>query len=149
MSFEAEWKQLKTDSSDARRTHVRLNQLAPEGTRAADPPGDLRVSQQDLAAIGDAAFRLHQDLSRDGNHARLSSYEAASSLKADFALGSALEHVMSRWTEQQWSLLDACAHISNHLDCTRKAHRGDETYLATVFSRISDLDKAFDSRDGH
>ncbi|MFI8994276.1 hypothetical protein [Streptomyces sp. NPDC053542] len=149
MSFEAEWKQLKTDSSDARQTHVRLNQLAPEGGGGGNPQGDLRVSQRDLAAIGDAAFRLHEDLSRDGNHARLSSFEAASSLKADFALGSALEHVTSRWTEQQWSLLDACAHISNHLDYTKKAHRGQETYLATVFSRISDLDKAFDGRDGH
>ncbi|MER7396244.1 hypothetical protein ABT381_12075 [Streptomyces sp. NPDC000151] len=148
MSFEAEWKQLKTDSSDTRQTHVRLNQLAPEGGGGGVPQGDLRVSQRDLAAIGDAAFRLHEDLSRDGDHARLSSFEAASSLKKDFALGSALDHVTARWVDQQRSLLDACAHISNHLDYTKKAHRGQETYLATVFSRISELDKGFDGRGG-
>ncbi|GLX52042.1 hypothetical protein Shyhy01_49920 [Streptomyces hygroscopicus subsp. hygroscopicus] len=56
-----EWEQLKTDAQQ-RRTHMRLNQLAePGGGGDAAPTGDLTVSQQDLKAVGDAAYSLYTD----------------------------------------------------------------------------------------
>ncbi|MER6145528.1 hypothetical protein ABT174_36825 [Streptomyces sparsogenes] len=148
MSFEEEWARLKADAAARHSTHVRLNQLP--GSPAAggsDPQGDLRVDQKDLAAIGDAAYRLHQNLGRDGYHAQAMSYQAARGLKTDFAIGAALEHVTTRWGDQLRSLQGACAHISNHLDYTQHAHQGDETYLVTKFSEISTLDQGFNEGD--
>jgi hypothetical protein len=144
MSFEDEWADLKAQA--AQRMGTRLNQLDGGGGGGSSPQGDLRVSQKDLAAIGNEAYSLYQALDHDGDHARVSSFEAANSLSKDFALGSALSHVATRWVDQKRSLLDACAHISNHLDYTKKAHQGDETYLATTISRISVLDQGFDER---
>ncbi|WP_181767558.1 hypothetical protein [Streptomyces albidus (ex Kaewkla and Franco 2022)] len=143
MSFDNEWAQLKARADTRRGTHTQLNQLAPD-PGGSTPQGDLKVSQTELAAIGDAAFRLHQDLDRDGDHARVSSFKAASSLEKDFAVGRALDFVATRWVDQQRSLLDACAHISNHLDYTKHAHKGEEEYLATIFSKISTLEHGFD-----
>jgi hypothetical protein len=142
VSFEEEWAQLKADGTARHSVHMRLNQH-PGTSGGSDPQGDLRVDQNDLAAIGDAAYRLHQDLGRDGGHARATGYKAASGLKQDFAIGSALDHVTTRWSDQLRSLQDACAHVSNHLDYTQDAHQGDETYLATTFSKISTLDQGF------
>jgi acyl-CoA thioesterase FadM len=146
MSFDAEWAALKAEAAQRRSTRMQLNQLPPDSQGGGVPQGDLAVSQTDLAAIGDAAFQLHQDLDRDGDHARAATAQAASSLKADFAIGAALDHVATRWSEQLRSVVDACAHISNHLDYTRNAHAGDEVYLATVTSQISTLDQGFDER---
>lgn len=147
MSFEEEWTQLIANARDQQSTSMRLNQLpAPSGGGSSSPDAELRVSQKDLAAIGDEAFTLHQELEADGDHARLSSFKAASSLEKDFAIGKALDHVTTRWVDQQRSLLDACAHISNHLEYSRKAHRADDTYLGTAISKISALDEGFGER---
>lgn len=40
--------------------------------------------------------------------------------------------------------MDACAHISNHLDFTKNAHEGDEYVIKRKMSSISTLDKGFD-----
>ncbi|MFJ3722845.1 hypothetical protein ACIPYQ_09780 [Streptomyces sp. NPDC090045] len=42
-------------------------------------------------------------------------------MKKDFALGAALSTVADKWHDQLGTLLDACAHISNHLDYTQNA----------------------------
>ncbi len=34
--------------------------------------------------------------------------------------------------------------ISNHMDFTKKAHRGDEHFIASTVSSIATLDKGFD-----
>jgi hypothetical protein len=44
------------------------------------------------------------------------------------------------------TLLDACAHISNHLRYTKNQHAADESYIAGTLSSISLLDKGFDER---
>ncbi|KPC61313.1 hypothetical protein [Streptomyces chattanoogensis] len=144
MSFDAEWAELKAGAAARQSTQMQLNQLAPDGGGGGTPQGDLTVDQKDLAAIGDVAFKLHQDLDKAGDHARVSSMKAASSLEKDFAIGGALDHVAERWLDQLRSVLDACAHISNHLDYTRKAHASNDAYLGTVFSKISTLDQGFD-----
>jgi hypothetical protein len=59
-----------------------------------------------------------------------------------------LEHVTEHWGDQVRSLLDATAHISNHLDYTKNAHAGDEVHIANTLSSIATLDKGFDERKG-
>ncbi|MFJ8887469.1 hypothetical protein ACIRJR_29245 [Streptomyces sp. NPDC102402] len=145
-----EWEQLKSEAAERDSTRMQLNQLPPEAGGGPPPQGDLKVNQQDLAAIGNAAYRLYGDLEKVGDHARASTQKAAGTLKAEtFALGGALDHVAARWIEQVRSLQDACAHISNHLDFTKGAHAGDEVYIATVVSNIETLDKGFNERSGN
>ncbi|MFJ7059226.1 hypothetical protein ACK8N7_23175 [Streptomyces griseobrunneus] len=144
-----EWEQLKTQAAEERSTRMRLNQLAPEPGGGGNQQGDLEVNQKDLAAIGDAAFELRQEFEQVSNHARTASQKAASGLKSEgFALGGALDHVASRWIDQSRSLLDATAHISNHLDYTKGAHAGDEVHIAGTVSSISTLDSGFNERKG-
>lgn len=44
--------------------------------------------------------------------------------------------------------MDACAHISNHMQVTKKVHAGDETYIHRAVSSIDALDAGFDERVG-
>ncbi|MET7869288.1 hypothetical protein [Streptomyces cyaneofuscatus] len=146
-----EWEQLKTQAAEEQSARMRLNQLAPEpgGGGGGNQQGDLKVNQKDLAAIGDAAFELRQEFEQVSNHARAASQKAAGGLKPEgFALGGALDHVASRWIDQSRSLLDATAHISNHLDYTKGAHAGDEVHIAGTVSSISTLDAGFNERKG-
>lgn len=142
MSFDQEWSQLKMAAAERSSSQMQLNQLDGGGGAGPIPEGDLKVTQDDLAAIGDEAFKLYQRLDTDGDHAKQTSYEAATSLTGDFALGAALTTVTDKWKTQVDTLLEACAHISNHLDYTEKAHAGDEYYIATRF-RYADLDQGF------
>ncbi|MFJ4706378.1 hypothetical protein ACIP6I_16220 [Streptomyces anulatus] len=145
-----EWEQLKADAGDQRSQRLQLNQVPPEpGGGGGSRQGDLAVNQTDLAAIGDAAFELRQDFGRVSEHARAASQRAAGGLKTQgFALGGALDHVASRWIDQSRSLLDATAHISNHLDFTKGAHAGDEVHIAGAVSSIATLDAGFNERKG-
>ncbi|MFE0875637.1 hypothetical protein ACFW4X_12250 [Streptomyces smyrnaeus] len=149
MSFASEWEQLKQGSQQG-STRMQLNGT-PEGsyrpgTVGSSPTGDLKVSQKDLAAVGDAAYKVYQRLKSDGGHARASTETAKKALSGDFELASALGHVGERWDEQLRTVLDACAHISNHLDFTKKAHAGDEQWIRVQISKIAELDKGFDER---
>ncbi|MGX1675701.1 hypothetical protein [Streptomyces sp. NPDC055400] len=145
-----EWEQLKAEALHKGNAQMQLNQLAdPGGGGGGSPQGDLTVDFPDLAAIGDAAFRLRTRMDRESDHARISSMKAAGGLKSEFAVGKALDHVAERWVDQVQSLLDACAHISNHLDYTKGAHKGDEEHIYGVISSISTLDKGFDEKRGN
>lgn len=141
-----EWERLKSEAAERQSTGMRLNGDPDAGAATgAAPTGDLKVDQRDLAAVGNQAYELWQALQRDGNHARATSDTAARRLAAEaYALGGALSHVVARWEEQVQTLLDACAHVSNHLDYTQKAHAGDEIHIYQVMSGISQLDKGFD-----
>ncbi|MFJ4922731.1 hypothetical protein [Streptomyces sp. NPDC088725] len=144
-----EWEQLKAEAAEKRSTRMELNQAPDPGGYAGEYEGDLKVNQSDLAAVGNAAFELHGKLSRLGGHAHASSVSAGSGLRNEsFAIGGALEHVAERWDEQVQSLLDACGHISNHLDYTKNAHTGDEVFIGGTFSSISQLDRGFDESAG-
>lgn len=146
-----EWEQLKGEALQRQQasTHMRLNQLPADSGGSADPQGDLHVNQQDLAAVGDAAYELHQAFQHDSDLARASSLKAAGGLKSEgLDIGAALEHVAEHWVDQVRSLLDATAHISNHLDYTKGAHAGDEVYIAGTLSSIATLDAGFDERKG-
>ncbi|MGW6360339.1 hypothetical protein ACWFR5_35550 [Streptomyces sp. NPDC055092] len=143
-----EWEQLKAQAAEKHSAKMQLNQLAPEpGGGGGNTQGDLQVSQKELAAVGDAAYKLHQDFGHYSDHARIASMKAAGGLKSQgFEIGGALDHVAEHWVDQVQSLLDATAHISNHLDYTKGAHAKDEVYIAGTISSISELDKGFDER---
>ncbi|WP_405990428.1 hypothetical protein [Streptomyces sp. NBC_00986] len=144
-----EWEQLKSQAARKQSARMRIDQLPADGG-GSTPQGDLTVSNKDLAAIGDRAFKLWEDLGRYGRDASSSSRTAASDLTAQgFGLGGAVDHVQKRWEEQVTSLLDACGHISNHMDYTKKAHQGDEFYISGQISSISTLDKGFSEGTGH
>jgi hypothetical protein len=145
-----EWEQLKSEATQKQSAHMQLNQLAPSGGGGGGGEsawGDLTVSQKDLAAVGSAAQDLFDDFGQYRDYARVASMTAAGGLKDEgFALGGALDHVAERWGDQVQSLLDACAHISNHLRFTKNQHAADESHIAGTLSSISLLDKGFDHR---
>ncbi|MER5436526.1 hypothetical protein [Streptomyces sp. NPDC002588] len=145
-----EWEQLKSEAQQRQQssTHMQLNQVDPPGPPVNDQ-GDLRASQSDLARVGNAAFDLRQQFEHFSDHARVKSIAAGDGLKAEgFEIGSALTHVAEHWVDQVQTLLDATAHISNHLDYTKGAHKGDDVFIAGTISSIADLDKGFDERKG-
>ncbi|MEU7428521.1 hypothetical protein [Streptomyces sp. NPDC040750] len=143
-----EWEQLKAAAAKGPSTRMQLNQLAPAGGGGGESThGDLTVHQTDLAAIGSAAHELFQEFGRYSDHARIASMKAAGGLKSQgFALGSALDHVAEHWVDQVQTLLDACAHISNHMRYTKNQHAADDSYIGGTLSSISQLDKGFDER---
>ncbi|KJK37877.1 hypothetical protein UK15_20520 [Streptomyces variegatus] len=147
-----EWEQLKAEAASKQSAHMQLNHVPADpngGMGTKDAWGDLIVSQKDLSAIGKAAHDLFEDFGRYSDHARVSSLAAAGMLQSEgFALGGALSHVAERWVDQVQSLMDACAHISNHLRYTKNQHAADETYISTILSSISTLDEGFDERKG-
>lgn len=103
---------------------------------------DLIVNQDDLGAVGHDAFELFNRLEKDGKHARKESGEAAGNLMGNsFELGIALDEVNATWDNQLSSLLDACAHISNHLDYTAKSHKAEDEWIAASMpvSKINDI----------
>lgn len=142
-----EWEQLKAQAAEKNSTAMQLNRVPDEDPGAAPPGGDLKVDQQDLAGVGDSAFKLFDQLGKHGRDAWSISQTAAKDLSTQgFALGGALDHVQDRWEKQLKTLLDACAHISNHMDFTQGAHAGDEYYIYGVVSSIATLDDGFTER---
>ncbi|MEV5443499.1 hypothetical protein AB0N23_13320 [Streptomyces sp. NPDC052644] len=138
-----EWEKLKAEAR-ARSEQMRLNMLEPQPS-GGGVAGDLKVNQQDLAAVGNSAFRLFEDLGKHGRAASASTQEAAKDLTTqEFELGAALSTVEKRWEKQLQTLLDACAHISNHMDFTQNAHAGDEYFIASTLSSIDTLEQGFD-----
>ncbi|MFF8832892.1 hypothetical protein [Streptomyces sp. NPDC015131] len=143
-----EWERLKADAGNRSSARMQLNE-APGG-KGGGQQGDLQADQQDLAAVGDSAFKLFEDLGRYGRDAWSSSQTAAKDLTTqEFELGGALHTVQERWEKSLTTLLDACAHISNHMDFTKKAHAGDEYHIASTVSSIATLDKGFDEGTKH
>nr|WSY51302.1 hypothetical protein OG999_15055 [Streptomyces sp. NBC_00886] len=134
-----EWEQLKSQAAERQPTHMRLNQLAPDGGGGGS--GDLVVHQDDLGAVGHEARILYDDIHTGADIAAAgagkdgvgSTTQAATALKSrGFETGSALEKTVEVWTSQVKSVLQACAHISNHLDYSKKRHSEDDAEIGTV-----------------
>ncbi|WP_263165220.1 hypothetical protein [Streptomyces sp. SCSIO ZS0520] len=146
-----EWEQLKAEAADRQSTGMRLNRLDDPGGYAKTPyeTGDLTVGHSDLVKIGSHAHTLYNSLWDKARVAIPSSGAAAEDLsKQKFDLGGGLQHVADRWEKQLASLRDACAHISNHMQVTKKVHSGDEHYIERQMSSIDTLDEGFDERVG-
>jgi hypothetical protein len=148
-----EWEQLKSAAAERHSVGMQLNHvpidLADGKAPTSNGQGDLKVSQQHLTKIGDLAFDLYNRLQREGKVAEDSTDGAATDFSAQgFELGGALTHVSTRWDSSLNDLLDACAHISNHMDVTKNAHAGDEVFIERRVSSIDTLDAGFDERVG-
>ncbi|WP_030544002.1 hypothetical protein [Streptomyces albus] len=135
MSFDEEWARLRAQASD----RTRLNRLPEEGGAGGSAAEDLVVRQDDLGQVGNDAFKLHGDLQRAGDivgagmdeEGTGTTMRAARQLKKHrFAAGAALSTTVETWDSQLKTLLQACAHISNHLDFSRKRHTEDEAAIA-------------------
>lgn len=150
-----EWEQLKADALQRQQSSPRMQLNQADGGGGFGSPGrpgsygDLKVSNDGLTKIGKAAFELYNQLWDKARISVPSSDSAAADLsKQGFALGAGLKHVSNRWDEQLKSLLDACAHISNHMRVTKKLHDGDDGYIQRQMSSIAVLDAGFDERVG-
>ncbi|WP_432121596.1 hypothetical protein [Streptomyces sp. S1] len=126
MSFEGEWAAAKASAA------MRLNQAGGTGgSTPAKGSADYVVEDDDLGAIGHAAYGLFNGLRAGGKHADAASETAASGLKGDgFDAGAALSEVNKTWETQVRTLLQACAHISNHLNFTKKSAQADDDWIA-------------------
>ncbi|WP_370412843.1 hypothetical protein [Streptomyces fradiae] len=129
MSFEDEW------AAEKAAVATRLNQLPDAGGGHAAPAAkgsaDYVVEDDDLGEIGHAAYGLFNGLQTGGKHADTASETAGTSLKGDgFDSGAALTEVNKTWETQVKTLLQACAHISNHLNYTKKSAKADDDWIA-------------------
>lgn len=138
MTFDEEWAELR--EAAAGRTTLRINGAPAEGGGGGGGAPDLVVNRDDLGAIGNDAYDLRTRLSKEGDHARPATFDAAIALtNGNFASGAALLKVHDRWRTHLKTLLDSCAHISNHLDYTKAQHAKDEVKIAGDLTPISKL----------
>ncbi|MEU1214361.1 hypothetical protein ABZ424_18445 [Streptomyces sp. NPDC005790] len=136
MTFEEEWAELR--SAAAERSAMRINSLPAEGGGGGAP--DLVVNRDDLGAIGNDAYGLRVRLSKEGSLAKTSTFDAAVALTSgNFASGAAVLKVHDYWQSHLNTLLDSCAHISNHLDYTKAQHAKDEVKIEGDLAPISKL----------
>lgn len=134
MTFEKEWAELR--SAAAQRSAMQINSAPADGGGAPD----LVVNRDDLGAIGNDAYELRTRLSKDGDHARPTTFAAAIALtNGNFASGSAVLKVHDFWQKHLRTLLDSCAHISNHLDYTKAQHAKDDVKIGGDLTSISKL----------
>ncbi|MEU8032613.1 hypothetical protein AB0C13_28920 [Streptomyces sp. NPDC049099] len=133
-----EWERAKAATAQG-GARMQLNQAGLGGSDDAD----LVVHEDDLGAVGHEAFVLHGELSKkadiaaagSGRHASGSTMQAAAELKSShLGLGSELETTVEIWTSQVKHVLQACAHISNHLDYSKKLHARDDARIAADIS---------------
>ncbi|MCX2967556.1 MULTISPECIES: hypothetical protein [Streptomyces] len=135
MSFDDEWARASAAAAEKNQTAMRLNTLDPGGGTHGGPH-DLVVRQDDLGAVGNAAFALFQRFDRDGDVASESTAKAGRTLDSHgFDLGRGLTMTAGVWNSQRTALLQACAHISNHLDYTKQRHAEDEAEIEAVMRR--------------
>ncbi|MFD3907925.1 hypothetical protein ACF07U_34475 [Streptomyces californicus] len=126
MSFEQEWGELKAAAA------MRLNQAPGSGGSGPKGSGDYVVKDDELGNIGHAAFNLFNGLEPTGKHAKAVSETAGKSLTGDgFDTGAAFTEVIEAWGKQVKTLLQACAHISNHLDYTKASRKSDDEWIET------------------
>ncbi|MEU0689014.1 hypothetical protein [Streptomyces uncialis] len=130
-----EWERAKATVREGHEARTRLNRTAPGGSAGNE---DLVVRQDDLGAVGREAFIVHGELKKKADIAGAgsdrsgsgSTMRAAAALKShNLGLGAALESTVEVWTSQVKHVLQACAHISNHLDYSKKAHTHDDAVI--------------------
>ncbi|MQY12456.1 hypothetical protein SRB5_25900 [Streptomyces sp. RB5] len=137
MSFEKEWADLKSNARAMRLDQAACDSRGPGSGRRPD----LVVCQDDLGKVGNEAYELHGRLRRQadirsagggpGKDGAGSTDQAVSELRGhNFSMGEELSDALTVWGGQVRTLLQMCAHISNHLDFTTKAHAEDEAEVA-------------------
>ncbi|MFJ6016145.1 hypothetical protein [Streptomyces sp. NPDC092952] len=138
-----EWERIKTEAVREESPPTRTNGVG-ESSGASGGAADLVVNRDDLGAVGHEAYLLRGRLSRDGDHARPATFEAAVALtNGNFTSGSQLLTVHDRWNSQLRTLLDACARISNHLDYSRSVHAEDDADIGGKLLSVSRIDEYY------
>jgi hypothetical protein len=145
MTFDDEWAALKADAQGRQYTQMRLNAAgAQSGSTASETNADLVVHQDDLGAVGNEAFRIHGELLKrtdiagagiDKAGAGTTARAAAELQGRNFSAGGELYTTLEAWSSQVKTVLQMCAHISNHLDYSKKAHARDEAEIAAALTR--------------
>ncbi|WFB07901.1 hypothetical protein LRS74_13210 [Streptomyces sp. LX-29] len=113
---------------------MRLNHA--DGVTAGGGSEGLVVYQDDLGQVGHEAHTLHTRLRKAGDVAQGSegdgsTAKAAATLTSHgFAMGGALTTTAFVWRRQVETLLQACAHISNHLDYTKQSTAREDAKIA-------------------
>lgn len=140
-----EWEQVKAEAAQKHAARTQLDQLPMAGGGGGGGGGqDLVVHQDDLGAVGHEAHILYDHLQKKADIAGAgadgggsgSTAQAGATLKSHgFATGAALEKTVRVWTSQVKSVLQACAHISNHLDYSKKRHAEDDARIGAVLRR--------------
>lgn len=134
-----EWEQLKSAAADGHAARARLNSADPPAGLATE--ADLVVHDTELGQLGAVAYRLRDRLRKDSDYARGATFGAAVELSNDgLGMGAALTELHDVWNSKSRTLVDACGHISNHLDFTRAQHKKDDDKVATSVS-VSVIDK--------
>ncbi|MFC7303194.1 hypothetical protein ACFQVC_03050 [Streptomyces monticola] len=132
-----EWEELKADAADKQSMQMQLNgqEAGGGGSKGAGGDGDLVVQDNELAKLGSLAYDLRERLRVDSDHARATTFDASIELLNDgLDMGPALTELHDAWSSQARTLVDACAHISNHLDYTRALHSSEDAKVATSMS---------------
>ncbi|MGK5631460.1 hypothetical protein [Streptomyces sp. URMC 123] len=140
MTFTSEWAALMSAAKEpGQSTGTRLNQLDPASGGGSNQ--DLVVTQDDLGAVGHEAFLLHERLRKAADIAGAGSDKSGAGSTAQAAkecsdrnltMGGELYTTLSTWDSQVKTVLQMCAHISNHLDYSRKAHAADDKAIAAT-----------------
>ncbi|TGA85690.1 hypothetical protein [Streptomyces sp. MZ04] len=133
-----EWERLKAEAGDRDTTRTQLNGLPATGVSGSGDQYDLVVEKDDLGLVGHEAFMLHDHLRKQADIAGAgadrtgtgSTMQAAATLKGNgFAMGEELATTVEMWTSQVKAVLQACAHISNHLDFSKKLHAENDAWV--------------------
>ncbi|GGW86593.1 hypothetical protein GCM10010350_83720 [Streptomyces galilaeus] len=140
MTFGDEWAQLVSQARQRQSAGMRLNQLEPgSGGTGGGADMDLVVTQDDLGAVGHEAFLLHGELHEkadivgtgaDRNGEGSTARAARECTDRNLAMGGELYTTLSVWDSQVKTVLQMCAHISNHLDFSKKLHANDDAAIA-------------------
>ncbi|MFJ7996706.1 hypothetical protein ACIQ7D_06025 [Streptomyces sp. NPDC096310] len=139
MTFDSEWAALRAESTQ--RVSMRLNS-APTGPggSSGSASADLAVNQDNLGAIGHEAYGPRTRLSKEGDHARPTTFDAAIALtNGNFESGSGLLKVHDRWNTHLKTLLDALAQVSNHLNYTKSSQQKEDVQIAGDLISVSKL----------
>lgn len=141
MTFNEEWAGLVSAAKERQQpVGVRLNQLEPgSGSSSGGSQHDLVVTQDDLGAVGHEAFRLHGELRKKADIAGAGGDKGGSGSTAlaakelsdrNLTMGGELYTTLSVWDSQIKTVLQMCAHISNHLDYSKKSHANEDEAIA-------------------
>lgn len=129
MGFDEDWATIVSASRDRQAAGTRLNSAGPEG--AGSGSMNLVVTQDDLGAVGHEAYVLHEQLREgadivgvgSGKNGEGSTVQAANELSSrHMTMGSELLTTLSVWDSQVKTVLQMCAHISNHLDYSKRSY---------------------------
>ncbi|MFM9444509.1 hypothetical protein [Streptomyces acidiscabies] len=139
-----EWERLKTAAGER---------------QGATPAGELIVHQDDLGAVGHDAYMLWDDLrtvadlqgaGADGSGNGSTARAATTLTSHGFTTGTGLTKTLEIWTSQVKSVLQACAHISNHLDYSKRLHKDEDAKIGAQVAAadggavpVSELSKYF------